>query len=100
MNRHGVLPDIRCSTFKQMRFNIGFTPGTVIKPELPLSNHQLAPFTENKLYRRKSRRIAGRWVAPSIGLLAPFLPIEPLTTKATARAGGRFVCRKEWLVQA
>jgi hypothetical protein len=44
-----------------MRFNIGFTPGTVVKRGTqrckPTVNHARRRFTENKRYRTKRRRI-------------------------------------------
>src|SRR5260370_16956156 len=49
------------SSFTQMRFNIGFTPGTVVQPvprrRTPAINHAHPPFIENKRYRMKPRRI-------------------------------------------
>jgi hypothetical protein len=42
-----------------MRFNIGFTPGTVIAPtvcrQTPTINHAACPFIENKRYRTNPR---------------------------------------------
>jgi hypothetical protein len=40
-----------------MRFNIGFTPGTVLNCRTPSINHATAPFIENKRYRAKPRGI-------------------------------------------
>jgi hypothetical protein len=44
-----------------MRFNIGFTPGTVMerimRRQTPTINHAHPPFIENKRYRMKPRRI-------------------------------------------
>jgi hypothetical protein len=44
-----------------MRFNIGFTPGTrcevCLDRRTSTINHARAPFTENKRYRKKPRRI-------------------------------------------
>jgi hypothetical protein len=44
-----------------MRFNMGFTPGTVVQPvprrRTPAINHAHPPFIENKRYRMKPRRI-------------------------------------------
>jgi hypothetical protein len=44
-----------------MRFNIGFTPGIVVKRAVrrhtPTINHARPPFTENKRYPMKARGI-------------------------------------------
>jgi hypothetical protein len=44
--------DLHSSRFTQMRFNIGFTPGTVVagaaRPQTPTINHGCPPFIENK----------------------------------------------------
>src|ERR1700687_1122451 len=49
------------SSFTPMRFNMGFTPGTVAQPapraRTPAINHAHPPFIENKRYRMKPRRI-------------------------------------------
>jgi hypothetical protein len=63
MNRHEIVPDLHCVSFIQMRFNIGFTPGTVVKCAIarrtPRINHAVLPFIENKRYRSKPRRVGG-----------------------------------------
>jgi hypothetical protein len=43
--------------FRQMRFNMGFTPGTLGSVQTPTINHARRPFTENKRYQIKPRRI-------------------------------------------
>jgi hypothetical protein len=56
-----MVPDLHSQSFTQMRFNIGFTPGTPVKRvscrDIPTVNHAAAPFIENKRYRMKPRRI-------------------------------------------
>src|ERR1700737_999012 len=51
MNRHEIFPYLHSSSFTQMRFNTGFTPGTVVKRaarrHTPTINHAHPPFTEN-----------------------------------------------------
>jgi hypothetical protein len=61
MNRHGDLPELHSSSFKQMRFNVKFTAETVAPrataKRTPTINHARAAFIENKRYRTKRRRI-------------------------------------------
>jgi hypothetical protein len=62
MNRHEIFPDLHFPSFRQKRFNIEFTPGTVVRcaacRHTPTINHARLPFTENKRYRMKPRRFS------------------------------------------
>jgi hypothetical protein len=41
MNRHEFFPDLHSSSFKQVRFNIGFTPGTIAKRAATATHQRL-----------------------------------------------------------
>src|SRR5450759_509038 len=40
-NRHENFPDLHSLSFRQMRFNIGFTPGPVVKSAQTAAHHRL-----------------------------------------------------------
>jgi hypothetical protein len=61
MNRHEDLPELHLFRFKQMRFNVEFTPETLAAcaraSHIPTINHAPPAFTENKRYRAKRRAV-------------------------------------------